>query len=165
MLADKQLFADTRMPPATLTPNVTDEVTRHRAAIIPRGRWQRPTEAAAELTPTQISVLMTVVSRETVRLGDLAAIEGLNPTMLSRVLAVLVDRGLVKRVADPDDRRAALLASTASGRKVRERMRKERSAKLEPVLAALSDAERQSIVDALPALEQLGELLREQARQ
>lgn len=153
------------MSPATLTPIETDEVTRLRAAIFRLGRWLRPTEAAAELTPTQISVLMTVVSRDSVRLGDLAAIEGLNPTMLSRVLAVLVERGLVKRVADPDDRRAALLASTASGRRLRERMRKERSAKLEPVLAALSDPERQSIVDALPALEQLGVLLREQSSQ
>jgi DNA-binding MarR family transcriptional regulator len=152
-------------PTTTLIPIDTDEVTRLRAAIFRLGRWLRPTEAAAELTPTQISVLMTVVSRETVRLGDLAAIEGLNPTMLSRVLGVLVERGLVKRVADPDDRRAALVASTAAGRRVRERMRKERSAKLEPVLAALSNAERQSIVAALPALEQLGDLLREQASQ
>jgi DNA-binding MarR family transcriptional regulator len=100
-----------------------------------------------------------------VRLGELTAAEGLNPTLLSRVLGVLVERGLVKRVADPDDRRAALVASTAAGRRVRERMRKERSAKLEPVLAALSNAERQSIVAALPALEQLGDLLREQASQ
>jgi DNA-binding MarR family transcriptional regulator len=153
------------MSPTTLTPIETDEVTRLRAAIFRLGRWLRPTEAAAELTPTQISVLMTVVARDTVRLADLAVAEGLNPTMLSRVLAVLVERGLVKRVADPGDRRAALVASTAAGRRVRERMRKERSAKLEPVLAALTDAERQSIVDALPALEQLCELLREEAAQ
>jgi DNA-binding MarR family transcriptional regulator len=93
----------------------------------------------------------------------LAALEGLNPTMLSRVLAVLVDRGLVKRVADPDDRRAALVASTAAGRRLRERMRKERSAMLEPVLAELSEAQRRAIVDALPALELLGDLLRERA--
>lgn len=152
------------MSPATLTRIETDEVTRLRAAILRLGRWLRPTEAAAELTPTQISVLMTVVSRETIRLGDLATTEGLNPTMLSRVLAVLVDRGLVKRVADPEDRRAAVVASTAAGRRLRERMRKERSAKLEPVLAALSDADRRSIVDALPALELLGELLREGSR-
>ncbi len=157
MLADKQ------MSQSTLTPIETDEVTRLRAAIFRLGRWLRPTEAAADLTPTQISVLMTVVARETIRLGDLAAAEGLNPTMLSRILAKLVERGLVKRVSDPDDRRAALVASTAAGRRVRERMRKERSAKLEPVLGSLTDAERRSIVDALPALELLGELLREQA--
>ena len=157
MLADKQ------MSPTSLTRIETDEVTRLRAAIFRLGRWLRPTEAAAEMTPTQISVLMTIVARETVRLGDLAALEGLNPTMLSRVLAVLVDRGLVKRVADPGDRRAALVASTAAGRRLRERMRKERSAMLEPVLAELSEAERRAIVDALPALELLGDLLRERA--
>jgi DNA-binding MarR family transcriptional regulator len=157
MLADKQMSV------TTLAPTETDEVTRLRAAIFRLGRRLRPTEAAAHMTPTQISVLMTVVARETIRLGDLAATEGLNPTMLSRVLAVLVERGLVKRVADPDDRRAALVASTAAGRRLRERMRKERSAMLEPVLAELSAAERRSIVDALPALELLGELLRERA--
>jgi DNA-binding MarR family transcriptional regulator len=157
MLADKQMSS------TTLAPTETDEVTRLRAAIFRLGRWLRPTEAAAEMTPTQISVLMTMVARETIRLGDLAAVEGLNPTMLSRVLAVLVERGLVKRVADPGDRRAALVASTAAGRRLRERMRKERSAMLEPVLAELSEAERRSIVDALPALELLGDLLRERA--
>jgi DNA-binding MarR family transcriptional regulator len=151
------------MPPATLTPIETDEVTRLRAAIFRLGRWLRPTEAAAELTPTQISVLMTVVRHGPVGIADLAATAELNPTMLSRILAVLVERGLVRRVPDPDDRRAALVEATAAGRKLRERMRREQSAKLAPLLDDLPAEERQAIVIALPALESLVELLKERS--
>lgn len=156
MLADKQM--------SVLVPPIeTDEVTRLRAAIGRVARRLRPTEAAAGMTPTQISVLLTIVRLRTVRLAELADLEGLNPTMLSRVLALLVDRGLVRRVADPGDRRAALVEATAAGRRLRDRMRKERSAKLEPLLDALPAEERRALAAALPALESLADLLQGRA--
>jgi DNA-binding MarR family transcriptional regulator len=154
MLADKQMNL-------TLTRTETDEATRLRSAIGRLARRLRHTEATAGMTPTQISVLMTVVRQESLRLAELAATEGLNPTMLSRVLAVLVERGFVRRLPDPDDRRAALVVATAAGRRVRERMLRERSQKLEPLLAELPDDERRALADALPALERLADLLRE----
>lgn len=160
MLADKQMSAALPEPEAE-----TDEVTRLRAAIGRLARRLRPTEAAAGLTPTEISVLLTVVRHESIRLAELAAAEGLNPTMLSRVLASLVERGLVRRVADPADKRAALVETTAAGRRLRSRMRRERSGKLEPLLAELPDEHRRAISGALPALEALADLLRDRSAQ
>jgi DNA-binding MarR family transcriptional regulator len=151
------------MPSSAPTIIETDDATRLRAAIGRLARRLRPTEAAAGLTPTQISVLMTVFRHGSIRVTELAEAEELNPTMLSRVLSVLVDRGLVRRAPDPDDRRAALIEGTAAGRKLRERMRRERSTKLAPLLDELPDEERQAIVDALPALESLVELLKERS--
>jgi DNA-binding MarR family transcriptional regulator len=150
------------MSSATATPETeaeTDEVARLRGAIGALARRLRPTEATAGMTPTQISVLLSVVAHGPLRAGALADHEGLNPTMLSRVLALLCERGLVRRVADASDRRATLVEATAAGRKLRDRMRRERNAKLEPLLDELTAKERAAIVAALPALESLAELL------
>jgi DNA-binding MarR family transcriptional regulator len=137
----------------------TDETARLRAAIGRLARRLRPTEAAAGLTATQISVLLTVVRHGSIGLAELAGVEGLNPTMLSRVVGALVDRGLVRRVADEGDRRVARVEATAAARRVRDRMRKERNAKLEPLLEQLADGERDALSAALPALEALADLL------
>jgi DNA-binding MarR family transcriptional regulator len=137
----------------------TDEVARLRAVVGRLARRLRPTEAAGGLTATQISVLQTVVRSGSVGLAELAGLEGLNPTMLSRVVAVLVDRGLVRRLADEGDRRVARVEATTAARRLRERMRKERNAKLEPLLEQLRSDEREALVAALPALESLAELL------
>lgn len=145
---------------ATLeTDEETDEVARLRGAIGALARRLRPTEATAGMTPTQISVLLSIVAHGPLRAGTLAEHEGLNPTMLSRVLAILCERGLVRRIADASDRRATLVEATAAGRKLRERMRRERNAKLEPLLEELTAKERSALVAALPALESLAELL------
>jgi len=148
--------ATTTAPPADAD---TDDVARLRATIYDLARRLRPTEATAGMTPTQLSVLLSVVRSGPMRAGELAESQSLNPTMLSRVLAFLCDRGLVRRAPDPRDRRATIVEATAAGRKLRERMRRERNAKLAPVLDELTAADRDAILRALPALETLAELL------
>ncbi|MDQ6803465.1 MAG: MarR family transcriptional regulator [Actinomycetota bacterium] len=134
-----------------------DTAARLRASIGKLSRRLRPTAAgaAAGLTPTRISVLFTIARRGPIRLSELAEEEGLNPTMLSRVIADFADSSLVTRVCDPDDRRAALVQATAAGRKLCARMRAERTDVLEVALAALDDDERRAVERALPVLEQL----------
>jgi DNA-binding MarR family transcriptional regulator len=123
-----------------------------------------PTARAAGLTPTRISVLLTVVREGPVRLADLAEAEGINPTQLSRAIAHLVESGLVERAADEGDRRAAWLKPTAAGRKLAERIRRERTDALNVALAGLDPADRERVVSALSALEHLAEQLREGER-
>ncbi len=76
------------------SPPILDEETavRLRVAIARLSRRLRPTAAgaAAGLTPTRISVLLTIVRNRQIRLSELAEIEGLNPTMLSRVISDFV---------------------------------------------------------------------------
>jgi DNA-binding MarR family transcriptional regulator len=112
------------------------------------------------LTPTRVSVLLHVVRAGSVRLSDLAEAEGINPTMLSRVVSDLADAGLVERVSDESDRRAAWANATAAGRKLAERMRRERTDALNLALDELSAAERATLERALPALEELAEALK-----
>jgi DNA-binding MarR family transcriptional regulator len=80
--------------------------------------------------------------------------------MLSRIVAQLGAKGLVRRTNHPEDRRAALVAATASGRRLHERMRAQRNDALVAELAVLSPEEHDRLVAALPALELLAERLK-----
>jgi DNA-binding MarR family transcriptional regulator len=139
-----------------------DTAPRLRTAIGRLSRRLRPTAAGsrAGLTPTGASVLLTVARTGPVRLSELAAGEGLNPTMLSRVVADLCESGLVTRVSDPADRRAAVVKATADGRRLCERMRRERTDTLNAGLEGLSEAERRALIEVLPVLEKLAEQLK-----
>ena len=134
-----------------------DTAARLRASIGKLSRRLRPTAAgaAAGLTPTRISVLFTIARLGPIRLSELAEEEGLNPTMLSRVIADFAESGLLTRVSDPDDRRAAVVQITAAGRKLCERMRAERTDVLEIALASLEPKDRRAVEQALPVLERL----------
>lgn len=139
-----------------------DTAARLRAAIgsVQRRLRSTPAATAAGLTPTKISILFTVVRLGDVGLSELAEAEGVNPTMLSRVVAGLADRGLVKRDSDPADRRAARVDATAAGRRLAERIRRERTDALNEALAPLEPAHREALEQALPALEALAEQLK-----
>jgi len=139
-----------------------DTAARLRTAIGRLSRRLRTTAAArdAGLTPTAISVLLSVVRTGPTRLSVLAASEGVNPTMLSRVIAGMVQDGLLERSSDEGDRRAAWVEATAAGAKLAERMRRERTDALNLALEALSDPDRRRLEKALPALESLAEELK-----
>lgn len=134
-----------------------DTAVRLRVALGRISRRLRPTTAgaAAGLTPTRISVLLRVVREDRIRLSELAASEGLNPTMLSRAISRLVDDGLIARDSDSGDRRAAWVRSTQAGRELAEHMRRERTAVLNEALEGLPQRDRRCLEKALPALEGL----------
>jgi DNA-binding MarR family transcriptional regulator len=148
-------------PRSTLDPNPADaeRTARLRAVIGRLSRRLRPTVAGSGLTPSQISVLFTIVRRGPLRLAEVAEIEGLNPTMLSRITAQLTDDGLIRRSADPGDRRAAFVAATAAGRRVRERIHRERTRALGGHVQELDEHEREVLWAALPVLERLADRL------
>ena len=137
-----------------------DASARLRAAVGRLSRRLRETRAGTGLTPTQISVLFSIVRLGPLMMTELADREALNPTMLSRVVAGLCEAGLVARSSDPSDRRVALAAPTAAGRRLRERIQRERSEALALHLTALEPGEREAILAAIPALEALAERLR-----
>jgi DNA-binding MarR family transcriptional regulator len=144
----------------------TDTPARLRAAIGRLSRRLRPTDAAraARLTPTRLAVLQTVNRHGPVRLADLAELEAINPTMLSRVISDLVDAGLLGRVSDERDRRAAWVQATRSGQRLAERMRRERTDALMLALEGLSDPDRRHVEAALPGLEAIAEQLKAQRK-
>jgi DNA-binding MarR family transcriptional regulator len=155
------------MSPALTSQDLDLDTTARLRAVI--GRLSRrlrptPTARAAGLTPTRTSVLLTVMREGPIRVSDLAEAEGINPTQLSRAIAHLVEAGLVERSADEGDRRAAWLKPTPAGRKLTERIRRERTDALNLALQGLAPDERERIITALTPLERLADHLREGAR-
>jgi DNA-binding MarR family transcriptional regulator len=150
--------------PATQTSKTLDidNAARLRTAIGQLSRRLRTTRAAREagLTPTGISVLLYVTRSGLTRMADLAESEGINPTMLSRVVSDLARGGLVERVSDANDRRAAWVGITKKGKRLAERMRSERTEAVNAAMRGLSSEERHRIERALPALEALAEELK-----
>jgi len=140
----------------------TDTAQRLRVAFGRLARLLRATDAsgaAAELTPTRVVVLLNAVRNGPIRLAEIAEQEGLNPTLLSRTLAHLLDAGLVVRTADAADRRSAWIDATEAGRELAEEIRKHRTRALREALSGLADDDQGALERALPALEQLAERL------
>ena len=67
---------------------------------------------------------------------------------------------LLERVNDEGDRRAIWVRSTTAGRRLADRIRRERTDAVSLALEALSDNERELIERALPALERLADQLK-----
>ncbi len=130
------------------------DATRLRVAI---GRLYRRLRRhqLAGLTPTQLSALSTVEKADALRLGDLAAAEGIAPSTLTRLVTALEDAGCVRRYAVPGDARASTLQITPDGRTVLDRIRRETTMVLTDMLLDLTADQRAKLAAALPALEQL----------
>jgi DNA-binding MarR family transcriptional regulator len=132
------------------------DVTRLRVALARLSRRLRRHELAG-LTPTQLAALATVEQSGPIRLGDLAAIEGVAPSTLTRLISALEDSGYVQRCADPSDARASTLAITPHGHQMLEQIRNETTLVLAQSLGDLTPAQRSALAAALPVLEQLAE--------
>ena len=132
------------------------DVTRLRVALARLSRRLRKHELAG-LTPTQLAALATVERSGPMRLGDLAAAEGIAPSTLTRLVTALEESGYVRRHADPSDARASTLAITPRGRDTLERLRTQTTLELAASLRLLTLAQRSALAEALPVLELLAE--------
>ncbi len=138
-----------------------ETATRLRTAVGRLSRRIRRIRAGQELTSAEITVLATTARNGPVGLSWLASEEGMNPTMLSRVIFRLEEAGLLVRRPDPRDRRAATVEVTAAGRELHERTRAERTSALYRLIEQLSPQQRRALDEALPVLEQLARDLKE----
>jgi DNA-binding MarR family transcriptional regulator len=128
--------------------------TRMRLAI---GRLHRrlSRRAVGGLTPSQLSVLVTVEQHGPLRLGELATREVITPPTVTRLVASLHERSLVKRVTDPEDGRAALIEVASAGRTLLDEIRRERTAFIAQRIARLDPAARAEVAGAVSLLEHL----------
>lgn len=143
-------------PRPAAAPEGAIDVARLRVAIARVSRRLRRHELAG-LTPTQLSALSTVERSGPMRLGDLAAAEGIAPSTLTRLVTALEERGYVERCPVPGDARASTLAIAPEGHAVLERIRQESISLLAGQLRALTPEQLAALSAALPALEQLAD--------
>ena len=123
---------------------------RLRVAVTRLNRRLRQ-QSLAGLSPAQASALGTVNRGVALTLGEVAAIEQVQPPTVTRLVSSLENAGLVARVNDELDRRVVRVKITAEGRRALERIRTLKNAYLRRRLAALDPAEREQ-ADILTSL-------------
>jgi DNA-binding MarR family transcriptional regulator len=138
----------------------TETLSKLRGVISKLARELNATATGEGLTPTQASVLGLIAFRGPLGLTELAQLEGLNPTMLSRVVGKLTELGLIQRDPNPDDLRAIQVEATDAGRELHERVKLLRTEAIGACLDQLPTESAQIIIDALPALEELAQAMR-----
>ncbi len=137
-----------------------EDAVRLRRAIARVARQLNTSATDEGLTPTQASVLALIVGHGPVGLPELARLEHLNPTMLSRVVGRLDELGLIDRSPDPDDLRSVSVSVTAPGRKVHARIKAQRADAVSNAATRLGDREQRALIDALDALDHLADELK-----
>jgi DNA-binding MarR family transcriptional regulator len=142
----------------------SDTVIRLRRVVLKLARQLNAASREEGLTPTQASVLGITTVRGPLSLAELTELEGINPTMLSRVIGKLDEYGLLRRLRDPGDFRAARVEVTPKGRSVYQRITAQRSAVISEAVTGLPDGQQAALLAALPALENLAEDLRDTVR-
>jgi DNA-binding MarR family transcriptional regulator len=134
------------------------ELASHlRLALARLNRRIRQQAAAAgeELTASSQAALASIERVGPITLGELAAVEQVQPPSMTRIVARLDEWGYVTRVVDPADRRVARVAITDSGRELLARSRTRKDAYLAQRVAQLSASEQALLARALPLLERL----------
>jgi DNA-binding MarR family transcriptional regulator len=137
-----------------------DDVNRLRISLARISRLVDRQIAGDGMTRTQLSVLGTVARMKSARMSELAEIEGLNPTMLSRVVGKLEAAGVLQRTPGAEDRRSVVVEITASGSRLHARMRRQRTRLLAERLTELPPGQSEALVGAIPALESLADAMR-----
>ena len=138
-----------------------DTVIRLRRVVLKLARQLNAASREEGLTPTQASVLGITTMRGPLSLAELTELEGINPTMLSRVIGTLDSYGLINRLRDPDDFRAARVEITPKGRSAYERITAQRMTVISESVGGLPVGQQSALLEALPALEKLAEDLRD----
>jgi len=144
--------AGTRASSGALTP--TEAASGLGAEIVRLMRLVTVWKRRAEKEPGAANrvLLARLVTEGPRRPTDLAADTFLDVSTVSRQVRSLVDRALVERRPDPDDRRGVLLVATDGGRAAYEQYRRQRDAAFEAFLHRWPPEDRYQLVRLMARL-------------
>lgn len=129
-----------------------------RVSVMRLSRRLRAERADSGLTLTQIATLATIDRHGPLTPRELADHERVQPPSMTRVLAVLEERGLIDRTPHPEDGRQHLVSLTGAARDLLREDRRRREAWLAQRLAELSPDEREVLHSAAPIIDRITRL-------
>ena len=109
------------------------------------------------LSDIQLAALAALERHDSMTPGELAEHEKVQPPSMTRVIAVLEERGLVRREPHATDRRQVILTVTDDGRNLVQRVRRRREAWLAQRLQEHTPEELQILRAASPILEKISQ--------
>jgi DNA-binding MarR family transcriptional regulator len=124
-------------------------------------RLFRSLSPASGLSMTAAATLAGIERLGPQRLTVLAVREGVTQPAMTQLISRLEESGLVRREASPEDGRVVLVVITDEGRAVLARRRSVRSNGMAAIIAQLSPEHRAALAIALPALDALASVPRD----
>lgn len=107
------------------------------------------------VSPTGMTVLASVAREGALTLGELAAVERVQPPTVTGAVNRLVEQGLVARRPDPVDRRVARVELTPAGRRFLDEQRTRKQEYLDERLRTLAPDELATLEAAATILERI----------
>jgi DNA-binding MarR family transcriptional regulator len=143
-----------RMDPVSV--DATELASRLRLGVTRLARKLRQ-EAGAGVSPSLLAALASIERGGPMTIGELCAVEQVQPPTMTRIVASLVQTGLVAREPDPSDRRVAWVRVTPEGAKLLHRSRKRKDEFLAKRMGSLGADELGVLEEAATLLERLTE--------
>ena len=128
---------------------------RIAVARLHRRARQESLSGGDDLTATKLAALASVEKYGPITLGDLAALEQVQPPSMTRIVTRLEEQGFVVRETDAGDKRVVRVRVTPAGAEILEVMRTRRTAFLAQRVDRFTDGERATLADAIPLLERI----------
>ncbi len=138
-------------------PTLAELASALRPSLLRLTRLVRNQRVDMSITLTQLSAIYTLRKHGPMSAGELATCEKVQPPSMTKVLANLEERGLVRRDVHPADRRQAIIAITDDGVALLESEQRSRDLWLTRRLGSLTADERALLQRVVPILDKLAE--------
>lgn len=135
-----------------------DAVNALRAGVMRLSRRLKHQRVDESLSPTEMSVLGTLARCGSATPSELARKEHVQPPSMTRIVAMLEAKGLVRLEAHPEDRRQKVVTQTEQAESMLAAARAKRNAWLSELVQQLDEDEWATLSAAAPVLEKLAHL-------
>ncbi|GGV17806.1 MarR family transcriptional regulator [Kitasatospora herbaricolor] len=133
-------------------------ISQLRSSTMRLARRLRHQRVEESLSPTEMGVLGTLARCGQATPGELARREHVQPPSMTRIVAMLEEKGLVWREPHPEDRRQVVVSSTEQAETILAESRRRRNAWLAELAEGLSEEEWAVLREAAPVLYKLAHL-------
>lgn len=126
--------------------SLQDELVRHRAL------WDAEPWLELDMSTPQLKALLLISEEEGIRMRELARKLGGSFSNATVLVDRLVDRGLVERMADPQDRRVVLVRAADEGQQLIDQLVTSWRTLSTPLLESLAPEDLSKVREALRVL-------------
>jgi DNA-binding MarR family transcriptional regulator len=106
----------------------------------------------------QVKALFFISNRGATTTGKLAAVLKVTPTNVTGIVDRLLEKELITRIGDPDDRRVLVLRTTSQGEKLVAELRQKRKERMTEIFSRFTEEEAKTVLQSLKILAKAIEL-------
>ncbi|MFI6156127.1 MarR family winged helix-turn-helix transcriptional regulator [Kitasatospora sp. NPDC051170] len=133
-------------------------ISQLRSSTMRLSRRLKHQRVEESLSPTEMGVLGTLSRCGKATPGELARKEHVQPPSMTRIVAMLEEKGLVRREPHPEDRRQVVVSSTEQAQAILDESRRRRNVWLAELAQGLDEEEWAVLRQAAPVLYKLAHL-------